>query len=371
MKIIETRNLFEKYIYKNILRRIFFRFDPELIHDCLTNFGQFLGKYKLTRFFVSLLFKYSNPKLSQNILGIQFNNPVGLAAGFDKDALLTDIIPSIGFGFEEVGSITAKPCAGNPKPRLWRLIKSNALVVYYGLKNEGCEKIFKHLIKKIFSIPIGISIAKTNSSETVDLKNGVADYVFAYKTMAEIGAFHVINISCPNAYGGEPFTDPKSFSVLMAEIEKVRVAAPLLIKISPDLSHEQIDAILEIALKTNVNGIICSNLTKDRKINKIYDYDVPKQGGISGKVVEERANEQIKYIYKKTNGQMTIIGCGGIFNADDAYKKIRLGASLVQLLTGMIFEGPQIVSEINAGLVKLMNRDGFNHISEVIGIDNR
>jgi len=157
----------------------------------------------------------------------------------------------------------------------------------------------------------------------------------------------------------------------MMEIEKVRVAAPLLIKLSPDLAREQIDAILDIAFHYGINGVICSNVTKKRDKLKLADENAPESGGISGKPLEEKADELIKYVYRKTGGQMLIIGCGGIFSAEDAYKKIRLGASLVQLITGMIFEGPQLVSDINLGLTRLLRRDGFNHISEVIGIDNR
>jgi dihydroorotate dehydrogenase len=189
--------------------------------------------------------------------------------------------------------------------------------------------------------------------------------------MSGIGNYHVLNISCPNAFGGQSFTDPDSFRMLMKEIEKIRVAAPLLIKLSPDLSHEQIDQILEISARYGVNGVICSNLTKDKHSSKIIDFPIPEKGAISGKPLQDKADELIKYVYHKTNGQMVIIGCGGVFSAKDAYKKIRLGASLIQLITGMIFEGPQLIGEINRGLADLLKRDGFKNVSEAVGIDNK
>ncbi|MGD0977018.1 MAG: quinone-dependent dihydroorotate dehydrogenase [Minisyncoccia bacterium] len=359
------------FCYKKILRPIFFRMDPERVHDQMVAFGVFLGKYPFTRKLTSGFFGYSDPTLKQNILGINFENPVGLAAGFDKNGVLSDILPSVGFGFTEIGSITGEKCDGNSKPRLWRLQKSRGLLVNYGLKNDGCETLSKRLEDKIFKIPVGVSIAKTNSSETVEIKNGIADYVKAYREMSGIGSFHVINISCPNAFGGEPFTEPARLKMLLAELEKVRVAAPVLLKLSPDLDHQQIDAILEIAVHGGINGIICSNLTKTQNNHKIIDPSIPDRGGFSGKIVEEKSNEQIKYVYKKTAGQMLIIGCGGIFSAEDAYKKIRLGASLVQLITGMIYEGPQLIGEINFGLSRLLKRDGFSNIAEAVGIDNR
>lgn len=371
MKFCGFRNAVLNFLYTKVLKGIFFSFDPENIHERMVSLGVFLGKYEPTRTLTKWFFDFADPALEQTVWGIKFKNPVGLAAGFDKNGVLTQILPEVGFGFEEIGSVTGEPCAGNPKPRLWRLAKSRSLAVYYGLKNEGVEAISRRLEKINFEFPLGISIAKTNSSDTVDTGAGVADYAKAYRQMSGIGSFHVINISCPNAFGGQPFTNPESLRLLMAEIEKHRVAAPLLFKISPDLNHGQIDEILDVAHRAGINGIICANLTKNRNNPKILDKNVPKDGGLSGKIVEEKTNELIKYIYKKTNGQMIIVGCGGIFSAEDAYKKIRLGATLVELITGMIYGGPQLISDINMGLTRLLKRDGFKNISEAIGTDNK
>lgn len=309
--------------------------------------------------------------MHQNILGMDFKSPLGLAAGFDKNAEMTDICADISFGFTEIGSITGRPCIGNPKPRLWRLIKSKAIVVYYGLKNDGCEKIAEKLKDKKFKLPVFTSIAKTNSPDIVELKAEIEDYVKAYKTLINIGDMSVINISCPNIFGGNQFSDPENLQKLLTEIEKIRTKKPVFIKFPPDLKPHQIDKILNVLKNYSIAGIICTNLTKDRNntemMSKIVEKNIPEHGGISGKPVEELANETIKYIYSKTKRKYVIIGCGGISSAADAYKKIRLGASLVQMITGMIYEGPEIMSEINLGLCELLKKDGYKNISEAVG----
>ncbi|MDO8657747.1 MAG: quinone-dependent dihydroorotate dehydrogenase [Candidatus Levybacteria bacterium] len=395
--VIKLRNNVFGFFYKEILKRIFFRLDPEIVHDRMNLNGQFLGKYLITRKLTSLLFSYSNKSLEQNILGIKFKNPIGLSAGFDKDANLTDILPCVGFGFAEVGSITGEPCEGNPKPRLFRLKKSQSLVVYYGLKNKGAEEISNRLKNKRFNIPVGISIAKTNNKETCELSAGIKDYVKAYKAFANIGAYITINISCPNTYGGQPFTDSEKLDKLLFEIDKIPTKKPIFLKVSPDLSKKEIDAILEVAKNHKVDGFVCTNLTKNRNNKKILDKDVPKVGGISGKVVEDLSNELISYIYKSCHpGEATtsigsrfardsiaslqndngkkreyiIIGVGGVFSAEDAYKKIKSGANLIQMITGIIYEGPQVISEINQGLVKLLKNDNYSNISKAVGVKN-
>ena len=349
------------FLYKNFLKPFFFLFDPEMVHDLMILAGQILGSNFLTRKITSLFFSYSNPALEQNILGIKFKNPIGLSAGFDKDALLTDILPSVGFGFEEVGSITGEKCSGNPKPRLWRLKDLKSLIVYYGLKNKGCEEIAARLKNKKFEFPIGTSIAKTNCADTVDTEKGIADYVKAFKAFAKIGAYFTINISCPNAFGGQPFTDAKRLGLLLTQLDKIATKKPIFLKMSPDLTDKELDNIIAVSKKHKVHGFVCTNLTKNPKITE--------KGGLSGKLVENLANNLIKKVYQKTKGKYVIVGVGGVFSAEDAYKKIKLGASLVELITGMIFEGPQVISEINQGLVKLLQKDGYKNISGAIGAD--
>jgi dihydroorotate dehydrogenase len=244
-------------------------------------------------------------------------------------------------------------------------------VVYYGLKNAGCEEISRRLRKKRFAVPVGTSIAKTNSRATVEVKAGIEDYAKAYGKLADIGSYSTINTSCPNAYGGEPFREAANLDLLLNRIDSIPSRKPIFVKLSPDLSRKNVDEILEVAGSHRIAGFICTNLTKNRDNPKILDSNVPDVGGISGKVVEGLSNEMIGHIYAKTHGRYAIIGCGGVFSAQDAYKKIRKGASLVQLMTGMIYEGPQVISEINRGLVGLLKQDGFSNISQVVGADHR
>lgn len=340
----------------------------------MLNFLRLLGKYGIARKIVRFYFYYSNPILEQNILGIKFKNPVGLSAGFDKDANLTAILPSIGFGFMEVGSITGDPCVGNPKPRLWRMKKSKSLAVYYGLKNDGCEAISEKLKGKKFSIPVGISIAKTNSPKTVSVEKAILDYFKTYQIFSGTGDYAVINISCPNAYGGEPFTDSAKLRALLEKIFSIPKTKPVFLKLSPDSSKKEIDGLIGVAVEFGIDGFVCSNLTKNRNNPAILDEFVPKPGGLSGKILDNLSTELIRYVYKKSlDGadegirKFVIIGAGGISSAEDAYKKIKAGASLIELITGMIFEGPQLISDINLGLVKLLKADGYKNISEAIG----
>lgn len=360
------------FLYRNFLKPVLFLIDPEKVHDQMLLFGSILGKYGFTKKATSVFFNFQSSQLKQKIAGITFENPIGLAAGFDKNAQLLDILPRVGFGFEEIGSVTALPCKGNSKPRLWRLKKSKGLVVNYGLMNDGAEIIAKRIAPKKLKFPIGISIAKTNCSETADTEKGIQDYVAAFRLLKNLGDYTTINISCPNAYGGQPFVDGPRFEKLMAALNSEGIIKPLFIKLSPDLNKSQLSELLEVTAKFPVTGFICTNLTKDRSLfkDKIIDKELPEIGGISGKPVQELSDEMIKTLYKMGGKKYVIIGCGGIFTAEDAYRKIRLGASLLQVITGMIFEGPQVIGEINRGLVRLLERDGFSNISEAVGKDN-
>ncbi len=365
---VHARNKVMRLGYQTYVKPIFFRQDPESVHERMLSIGSFLGSTALTKTITRWLFNYEHPMLRQSIKGITFKNPIGLAGGFDKDARLTKIMPEVGFGFMEVGSITALPCRGNPKPRLWRLKESKSLVINYGLKNEGCHPIRNRLESTTCKIPLGINIAKTNSKTTVETEEGIKDYVASYLALKHLGNYITINISCPNAFGGEPFTDPKKLDQLLTAIEKYPTKKPVFLKLSPDISLEQIDDIINITKKHTIAGFISTNLTKKRDNLLIKDKNVPEKGGISGKVVKELATQQVSYLYNATKGKYILIGCGGIATSNDAYEKIKAGASLLQLITGMIFEGPQVISEINQGLVKLLKRDNYKNISEAVGV---
>lgn len=366
---VATRNAISGGMYRRVAKPFFFRVEPETMHDRMTHVGQSLGRHAWTRSLTRAAFTYQHPMLEQTIHGVAFPNPVGLSAGFDKDALLVDILPSVGFGFAEVGSVTGEPCAGNPGPRLWRLPKSQSLVVYYGLKNDGAEAVCARLRGKTFPIPIGVSVAKTNNRATCDVPTGIADYAKAFTCATDVASYITVNISCPNTFGGEPFTDPARLDALLTRLDQIPTDKPIFIKLSPDLTFSTVDQLLDVAGRHRIHGVICTNLTKVRANERIKDATVPEQGGLSGKVVEPLANKLIAHVYKRAGERLTIIGCGGVFTAEDAYKKIRLGASLVQLITGMIYRGPQTISEINQGLVRLLRRDGLASISEAVGLE--
>lgn len=364
-----VRNYFLSANYKYILKPLFFSLDPELVHDTTVFLGKGLGKTRITKRIATSLFNYQHPSLSQTLLGMTFKNPIGLAAGFDKDANLTDILPDIGFGFEEIGSVTAQPYAGNPKPRLTRLQNSDSILVNYGLKSRGAKAISKKMRNKKFRFPVGISIAKTNCLETIDVEKGIDDYLESLEQFVNIGNYFTLNISCPNTFGGQPFHSPQLLDKLLSKVDDLGLIKPVFIKFSPDLSTNEVDQIIEIAENHRVAGFIMGNLTKNHNSKKIYDQDLPEKGGLSGKVVEALSNKLIKHIYQRTKGRYIIIGCGGVFSAEDAYKKIKLGASLIQLITGMIYQGPQVISQINLGLVKLLQKDGYKNISEAVGTE--
>ena len=382
---IKTRNSIIGFCYRAIIKRIFFMMDPEDVHQQSIKTGKIIAKTATGRAFLKILFNYQNTMLVQQYHNITFKTPLGLAAGFDKDAELTQVMPCLSFGFEEAGSITGEPCQGNPRPRLWRLKDSKALLVYYGLKNKGCEEISGQLKNKTFAFPLGISVAKTNCAATVPTQAGIYDYVKALKTFHEksIGDYYTINISCPNSFGGQPFTEEKKLEQLLKAVDKMSIQKPLWIKLSPDIDSQTLDKLMNIALKFNVTGFISSNLTKNSKKAKLRNEDQKmfknmNKGGVSGKAVEDLSNAQIQQIYKKIEAykkqkkvkkDIMVIGCGGIFTAEDAYQKIKAGASLLQMITGMIYQGPSAISEINQGLVELLKREGYNNISEAVGKD--
>ncbi len=367
--VLEVRGKVLRILYARVFKEIFFVMDPEHIHDIMIDVGEFLGKSKFLRAVTAALFRYRHPMLEQRLVGIDFPNPVGLSGGFDKNGRLTNILPSVGFGFLEIGSVTGEPCAGNAKPRMWRLKKSRSLLIHYGLNNDGAQVIARRLLRKQFSVPIGVNIAKTNSPDTVGKESGTADYLKAYRKMAAVGDYVTLNISCPNAFGGCPFTQSDYLEYLLERMMALPKTKPIFVKLSPDGTEAEIDAIVALARRFKIDGFVVSNLTKPRKNPRVVDQEVPELGGMSGKVVEDLSNTLLASLYQKVGKEMILIGVGGIFSAEDAYRKIRSGASLLQLITGMIFEGPQLIGAINQGLAKRLKQDGFAHISEAVGAD--
>lgn len=361
----------EHILYTKIAKPLFFLFDPELMHKIFIKVGSILGSNVITKSLTAIALNYQNPILEQNLLGLKFRNPVGLAAGFDKNGEMVSIMDDVGFGFVEAGSITANPCPGNSGKRLERLIDRKALWVHFGLNNKGAVANYNKIKDKKFKIPLGISAARTNSKETTDESIGIKDYLFTLKTFKDKADFFVLNISCPNVHGGCDFATSSSFEKLVSSVKKLNLKQPIFVKLSPDLTDKNIDSIINISEKNGISGFICTNLSKKHDFSK---------GGLSGKAVEKRANEVLSYVYRacnkitknpKAKKKFIIIGVGGIFSAEDAYRKIKLGANLVQLITGMIYEGPQLIGHINHDLSLLLKKDGFNNIGDAVGKDNK
>ena len=352
-------------IYRRIIKPIIFQIDPEAVHDFTVKLAELVGKTPI-KYILPLLFSYQNPMLSQNLLNAQFKNPLGLAAGFDKSGKLTSILPYTGLGHFEVGSVTYKKHLGNPKKRVWRMPKHKSLQIYYGMPNLGAVDVEKRLKNKKVKIPYSISIAATPTKENLNIDSAIVDVMSSLDHLSQIPTYMTINVSCPNAIGGCMFMDPKALSKLLDNVCQ-KYTTPIMLKISPDVSDEHLREIVRLAIKHKIDGFICSNLTKNPHLHTRLQ--VPGNGGISGEPVREMSNELIRKLYKLTNGKKVIIGLGGVMSAQQAYEKIKLGANLLEAITGYIFEGPQLIGQINEGLVKLLKEDGYKNISEAVGVD--
>jgi dihydroorotate dehydrogenase len=358
-------------MYEKILKPILFRFDPEREHDFFVWVGELLGSNPFTRWIVAAFCNYEHPSLATRVAGIDFKNPIGLGAGFDKNVRLTKIMPAVGFGFMEVGAITHFPYEGNHGLRCVRLPDDRSLIVYYGLKNTGAEAIEKRLEKMKFHFPVGINIAKTNR---VDIKGekSVEDYVATYRMLSHYFSYVTLNVSCPNAQDGVLFQDPAMLETLLAAIAKEKKTCPVFLKISAHLSIEEVDAIIAVVEKYSfVDGFVVANLAKNRDIlhlrSRKEQLNAIPDGGISGAPIRMLTTAMIRHIYKRTAGKYILIGLGGVFTAEDAYEKIKAGASLVQLVTGLIYDGPVAIKRINQGLVKLLARDGYATVADAVG----
>lgn len=362
-------------LYRNILKPILFLLRADDVHSFFLRMGRFLGGIKIKRYFIEKLLSYQDPSLNNQILGIDFRNPVGLAAGFDYDADLIEILPSVGFGYHTVGTVTYLAYEGNPSPMLGRLPKSKSLLVNKGFKSRGISPVLEKIKNKNKSIPLGISIGSTNQiyNSTNEMIN---DIVSSFLKVIESNYFdyYELNISCPNLINinhlSDTFDSPLGLDMLLNKLSKLDINKPLFIKMYLEKSVKDTLTLAEVASKHNyVSGLIFSNLVKDRN-NPYFDKEEIKKAGkgnFSGKPTETLSNELISEVYKKYKDRFVIIGCGGIFNAEDAYEKIKRGSSLVQMITGMIYEGPQIIGEINKGLVNLLEKDGYKDISEAVG----
>lgn len=337
-------------MYSSIIRPLFFNFDPEKIHyfvfDCL----KFMGKIPVIKKIAYNSFGVIDKNLKQKVFGLEFDSPVGLAAGFDKNGILIDELASLGFSFIEIGTVTPKAQVGNPKKRLFRLPKDQALINRMGFNNMGVEKVVENLKKRNSKVIVGGNIGKNTHTAP---EQYTKDYLTCFNALHPHVDYFVLNISCPNVGSHAKLTDKDYLLELITTIQKsnrsFETQKPILIKIAPDLNPHQLDEIIELVAQTKLDGVVAcntsisrSNLKTDKKT-----LDEIGNGGLSGKPVSDKSTEVIRYLHTHSKGAFPIIGVGGIHSAKDAQDKIDAGASLVQLYTGFVYQGPQLIRDIH------------------------
>ena len=354
---------FLKTAYKKGLKPILFKFDPEQVHNVFVGVGESLGKREAGRRLMGLMYGYHGPDISRTVDGVTYKTPVVLAAGFDYNARLTGILGSLGFGGVEVGSVTAYPCEGNVPPRLRRAVESKSLIVYKGLKNEGVDKVIERLEEEGVQpgLVLGVSIAMTNAESSATLEGAVDDYVQSFRKLnaAGIGDYYTVNISCPNVYGGESFTDPQRLEVLLEALEEVPCSAPRYAKMPISLDWEAFRQLLDLLRQYEFDGVIVGNLNKDYDSLDVREEGPDEyRGGLSGKPCRSPSTELVARTREYCGDDFTIIGCGGVMSAEDAMEKFDAGADLIQLISGMIFEGPHLMKEIAQAVAEREQADG-------------
>lgn len=342
-------------MYKYFVRPFLFLLDAERIHHLVFSILRLKGSIPGFKQLVALLFSYQHPSLSKNLFGITFKNPVGLAAGFDKDAKLIDELACFGFGFIEIGTLTPKPQPGNDKPRLFRLPADQALINRMGFNNEGVEAAVERLKKRKSNVIVGGNIGKNKVTPN---ENALDDYAFCMDALYPVVDYFVVNVSSPNTLGLRELQEKEPLRKLLSFVKSRMVAnlkpKPVLLKIAPDLTVEQLDDVIEILKETKTDGVIATNTTISRDGLTAEPHVVEQigAGGLSGKPLRDRSTEVIRYLRRELGTDYPIIGVGGIMSVEDALEKLNAGADLIQLYTGFIYEGPGLVKRILKALVK-------------------
>ncbi|SMD33686.1 dihydroorotate oxidase A [Reichenbachiella faecimaris] len=340
-------------MYKSLIRPFLFLFQPENAHHLTFFMMKVINVLPLGRAIFSLAYSQKNKGQETELFGLKFPNKVGLAAGLDKNAEAIDMFAAMGFGFVEIGTVTPKPQSGNPKPRLFRLKDDQALINRMGFNNDGVVVIKKRLEKRKSNILVGGNIGKNKVTPNNEAVN---DYIICFNELFDVVDYFVVNVSSPNTPGLRELQEKKPLSnilnTLMAENKKRPVTKPILLKIAPDLSEEQLVDIIDIVNETQIAGVIATNTTIDRAGLKTSEAKVETigAGGLSGKPVQSKSTEVIKFLHDKSKGSFPIIGVGGINSGESALEKVEAGASLVQVYSGFIYEGPKLIARINKTL---------------------
>ena len=342
-------------MYKLLIRPILFLFDPEKVHYFTFSLIRILCKIPFVASVFRNLYQVKNKKLERNLFGLTFANPVGLAAGFDKNAVLYNELANFGFGFIEIGTVTPKGQLGNPKKRLFRLKDDQGIINRMGFNNDGVEEAIKNLKKNKHKVIIGGNIGKNTETK---LEDYTQDYLDVFKELHSFVDYFVLNVSCPNVGSHAKLSDKDYLLELITECQiqnnLFKIKKPILLKIAPDLNNSQLDEIIELVAETKIDGVIASNTSTTRDNLNVSKERLQEigNGGVSGQPIKDQSTQVIKYLADTSNKSFPIIGVGGIHSAEDALEKLNAGADLVQIYTGFIYEGPGLIKKINKALLK-------------------
>jgi len=341
-------------MYKSVIRPLLFKFDPEKVHHFTFSSIRFLNRVPGFRSVTKSLYEVNDPRLEREVFGLKFKNPVGLAAGLDKDAKLYKELSGLGFGFIEIGTLTPKPQEGNPKKRLFRLKKDSGIINRMGFNNGGVDAAVKRLKSNPggkYHVLIGGNIGKNKITSN---ENAVQDYITCYNTLYDYVDYFVVNVSSPNTPNLRELQDKEPLTMLLQTLQDLNntkpKAKPILLKIAPDLTDSQLLDIIDIVKDTGIAGVIATNTTISRE--GLLSEDKNETGGLSGRPLTKRSTEVIRFLSDKSNKAFPIIGVGGIHTPDDALEKLEAGASLIQLYTGFIYEGPALIKKINERILR-------------------
>ncbi|MFH2204512.1 MAG: quinone-dependent dihydroorotate dehydrogenase [Elusimicrobiota bacterium] len=350
-------------LYEQVLRPLLFRLDPETAHDCAARVLELAGRTPFAYDLIAASRTFSDPALKSETAGLRFPNPVGLAAGFDKDCRLADILPAFGFGFLELGTVTARPQPGNPRPRLFRFPKSRALINRFGFNGAGADAAREHLrLRRRRLVPVGINIGLNADAAQQDAPE---EYARTFAKLYPHGDYFAVNVSSPNTSGLRRLQDKLELERILRRLQDLNGdRKPIFVKLSPDLDLAALDSLLPM-LEAHAAGVICTNTTTSRP--DVDDEAAATRGGLSGAPLRDLSTLMIREIYRRTGGRLPIIGVGGIFTAEDAYQKICAGASIVQIYTSFIYRGPGLPAAINRGLARILREQGLKNIGAAVG----
>jgi dihydroorotate dehydrogenase len=359
-------------LYSSIIRPILFRLPAESAHEFALKSVSIALSSQVLRHAVSHRTQ-ANPVTKVSRFGLNFSNPIGLAAGFDKNGTAVQPLGALGFGFLEVGTVTNQPQPGNPKPRIFRLPRDRALLNRLGFNNFGAKQVVENLRSTSRDCVVGVNIGK---SRDVPIEEAIADYLASFEAVYKVADYVAINVSSPNTPQLRELQQSRLLSDLLRSLQQRNTELagehspkPLLLKIAPDLTPQDIESIVEVATHNKISGMIATNTTISREGLRTDPAKVAAfgQGGLSGAPLRERSNQIISNIYQLTRGALPIVGAGGVFTAEDAWEKICAGASLIQLYTGFIYEGPRVAYKLNQGLARIMKRAGLKSLDEAVG----